>query len=301
MPVISGGQVIEQARPRITSQLIGFASPGVDSVLAAVTDTGSQQVITTGFLPINQPSRITATAGGTAGDIKAIQVIVVGTDPNDVAITETLPAFTVNTAGTVKGVKVFKKVTQVTIPAHDGTGATTSLGLDGAPAVADADGVMSALTDDGAEAVITAGVNINALDVPRNITATAGGTAGDIKAIQVTIDGKDMEGNVIQEVLPAFTVDTAGTVTGSKIFAEVTQITIPAHDGTGATTAIGFGSKLGIDKRLARNSVYAAYLNNVREGTAPTVTVSASALESNGATLDSALDGTPVRLDYTEV
>ncbi|MGH7849867.1 MAG: hypothetical protein ACREOP_06180, partial [Thermodesulfobacteriota bacterium] len=175
MTVISGGQVIEQSRSRITSQLIGFASPGVNSVLAAVTDTGGQQVITTGFLPINQPSRVTATAGGTATDIKAIQVIVVGKDPNGVTITETLPAFTVNTAGTVKGAKVFAKVTQVTIPAHDGLAATTSLGLDGAPAVADADGVMLALTDNGAPAVIAAGVNINALDAPRNITATAGG------------------------------------------------------------------------------------------------------------------------------
>lgn len=292
--------VIEGAKPRVTSQIIGFATPGVDSVLAAVTDTGAQQVITSGIKPINQPCRVTATAGGTAGDIKAIQVIVAGKDPNGVTITETLPAFTVNTAGTVKGVKVFAQVTQVTIPAHDGTGATTSIGLDGAPAVADADGVMLALTDDGEEAVITAGANINALDVPRNITATSGGTAGDIGAIQVTIDGKDMEGNVIQEVLPIFTADNATTVVGAKIFAEVTQITIPAHDGTGATTSIGFGSKLGINKRLPRNSVYGAYLNNAREGTAPTVTVSASALESNGATLNSALNATPVRLEYTE-
>lgn len=300
MGVISGGQVIEQSRPRVTSQLIGFASPGVDSVLAAVTDTGSQQVITSGILPINQPSRITATAGGTTADIKNIQVTIVGTDKNDLAITEVLPAFTLNSAGTVKGVKVFKTVTSITIPAHDGTGATTSIGLDGAPGVADADGVMLALTDDGSEAVITEGVNINSLDVPRNITATAGGTAGDIKAIQVTIDGLDMEGNVIQEILPAFTVNTAGIVTGSKIFSKVTQITIPAHDGTGATTAIGFGSKLGIDKRLSRNSVINAYLNDVVEGTAPTVTVNSSNLESNGATLDSALASTPVRLEYVE-
>lgn len=301
MGVISGGQVIEESRPRITSQIIGFATPGVDSVLAAVTDDGTEQVITTGILPINQPSRITATAGGTAADIKAIQVTVVGTDKNDLVITEVLPAFTVNVAGTVKGVKVFKTVTSITIPDHDGTGATTSIGLDGAPGAADADGVMSALTDDGSEAVVSEGASINSLDVPRNITATAGGTAADIKAIQVTIDGEDMEGNSISEDLPAFTVNSAGIVVGSKIFAKVTQITIPAHDGTGATTAIGFGDKLGIDKRLGRNSVYAAYLNNVREGTAPTVTVNASDLESNGATLDSTPTATPVRLDYAEV
>lgn len=301
MPVISGGNVIEQSRPRITSQIIGFASPGVASVLAAQTDTGSQVVITSGFLPINQPSRVSVTTGGTAGDIKAIVVIVVGTDENDLAITESLPAVTVNTASTKKGAKVFKTVTQVTIPAHDGTGATTSIGLDGSPAVADADGVMLALTDDGAEAVVVAGTDINTLDAPRNITATTGGTNTDVKAIQVTIDGLDIEGNVIQEVLPAFTVNVNGTVTGAKIFAKVTQITIPAHDGTGATTAIGTGSKVGINKRLSRNSVYRAYLGDTIEGTAPTVTVNATDLESNGATPNSALNATAVRLDYVEV
>ena len=211
MPVISGGNVLEGSRPRITSQIIGFVGPGVASVLAAQTDTGSQVVITTGLLAINQPSRVTATAGGTTADIKAIQVIVAGTDVNDLAITETLPVFTVNTAGTVKGAKVFKLVNSVTIPAHDGTAATTAIGLDGSPGVADADGVMLALTDDGAEAVVTTGVNINSLDAPRNITATSGGTGTDIKAIQVVLAGLDMDGNAIAETLPIITVNSATT------------------------------------------------------------------------------------------
>ena len=301
MPVISGGNAIEQSRPRITSQIIGFATPGVASVLAAQTDTGSQVVITTGILAINQPSRVTATAGGTTADIKAIQVIVAGTVVNDLAITETLPVFTVNTAGTVTGAKVFKLVNSITIPAHDGTAATTSVGLDGSPGVADADGVMLALTDDGAEAIVVTGTDINTLDAPRNITATSGGTAGDIKAVQVVLAGLDMEGNAIAETLPIFTVNSATTVTGAKIFAKVTSITIPAHDGTGATTAIGTGSKLGIDKRLSRNSVYRAYLGDTIEGTAPTVTVDATNLEGNGATPDSALKATAIRLDYVEV
>lgn len=301
MPVISGGNVIEQSRPRITSQIIGFASPGVASVLAAQTDTGSQVVITTGILPINQPSRITVTTGGTGADIKAIVIVLAGTDENDLAIAESLPAVTVNTASTKKGAKVFKTVTSITIPAHDGTGATTSIGLDGAPGVADVDGVMLALTDDGAPAVIVTGANINTLDVPRNITATTGGTNTDVKAIIVALIGLDIEGNTITENLPIFTVNVNGTVTGAKIFAKVTSITIPAHDGTGATTAIGTGSKVGIDKRLSRNSVYRAYLGDTIEGTAPTVTVNATDLESNGATPNSALNATAVRLDYVEV
>lgn len=301
MPVISGGNVIEQSRPRITSQIIGFASPGVASVLAAQTDTGSQVVITTGILPINQPSRVSVTTGGTAGDIKAIVIIIGGTDENDLAITESLPAVTVNVASTKIGAKVFKLVNSITIPAHDGTGATTSIGLDGSPGVANADGVMLALTDDGAEAVVVTGTDINTLDAPRNITATSGGTTDDIKAVQVVLAGLDMEGNAIAETLPIFTVNTATTVTGAKIFAKVTSITIPAHDGTGATTAIGTGSKLGINRRLSRNSVYAAYLGDTVEGTAPTVTVDATNLEGNGATPNTTLNATAVRLDYVEV
>lgn len=292
--------IIEGLRQLWRSVLIGQTSPGVASVLAAVTDTGSQQVITTGILPINIPGRVTATSGGTSGDIKAIQLIIAGIDPNDLVISETLPAFTVNTPGTVTGVKVFKDVTSITIPAHDGTGATTSIGVGGAPAVADTDGIMSALTDDGSEAVITTGVNINLPDVPRNITATSGGTAGDIAAIQVVLAGLDAEGNAISETLPIFTADSATTVVGSKAFAQVTSVTIPAHDGTGATTSIGFGDKLGIGTRLKRNAVNKAYLANVVEGTAPTVAVNADDLESNTADLNSALNSTPVRVEYME-
>jgi len=162
--------------------------------------------------------------------------------------------------------------------------------------VADADGVMSALTDDGAEATVTSELTSPA--VPRNITATAGGTAGDIKAIQVVVTGTNYADETITETLPAFTVNTAGTVQGSKAFKTVTQVVIPAHDGTGATTAIGWGDKLGLPDKLTHNTVLFAFLDNVLEGTAPTVAVSASAIESNTVDLNSALDGSVVDVYY---
>jgi len=164
-------------------------------------------------------------------------------------------------------------------------------------AAASATGVHAAVTDTGEEQVITTGITNPPF--PRNITATAGGTATDIKAIQVIIAGTNMAGEAITETLPVFTENTAGIVTGSKIFATVTSITIPAHDGTGATTAIGFGSKIGLPVKLDRNTVSAAYLDKAKEGTAPTVTVSASALESNGVTLNSALNGKAVDIEFT--
>lgn len=163
-------------------------------------------------------------------------------------------------------------------------------------ATASTTGVHAAVTDTAVQVTVTTG--FTAPPYPRNITATAGGTAGDIKAITVTVTGTDEAGAVITETLPAFTVDTAGTVVGNKAFATVTSVVIPAHDGTGATTAIGFGDKIQMPHKLDRNTVIAAYLAKVKEGTAPTVAVSATVLSSNTCDLNSALNGTIVDIDY---
>jgi len=155
-----------------------------------------------------------------------------------------------------------------------------------------------AYTDDGAEATFVTADLDGQPDVPRNITATAGGTAADVGAIQVSITGTDALGEVITEDLPAFTENSTGIVQGSKAFKTVTGITIPAHDGTGATTAVGFGDKLGLPAKLDRNTVLNAFLDGTLEGTAPTVTVSATAVSGNTVDLDSALNGDEVVVDY---
>jgi hypothetical protein len=179
---------------------------------------------------------------------------------------------------------------------NDGTGTRIISKSLGSPAAPDTDIVLAAVTDDGEEAVVTTGITNP--DVPRALTATAGGTAADIKAVQVIVAGTNADGAAITETLPAFTVNTAGTVTGSKAFATVTSVTIPPHDGTGATTSIGTSDKLGLGVHLARNTVIAAYLGGTKEGTAPTVAVSASALESNTVDLNSATNGSEVIVDF---
>jgi len=166
----------------------------------------------------------------------------------------------------------------------------------GSPALCTTTAVHAAVTDTGVQQVVTTGITNP--DVPRNVTATSGGTAGDIKAIQVIVAGTNAEGVAITETLPIFTVNTATTVVGSKAFATVTSITIPAHDGTGATTAVGLGAKVGLGDRLSVDTVLAAHLAGTREGTRPTVAVSSSAIESNTVTLNSALAGTAVVVDY---
>lgn len=168
----------------------------------------------------------------------------------------------------------------------------------GSPAVGSTTAIHAAtavLASGGPQVIST---SITNPDVPRNVTATAGGTAGDVKDVQVTVTGTDINGNTISEDLPAFTVDTTGTVTGSKAFKTVTSYSVPAMDGTGATVAIGTGAKLGLNTRLSRNSVLAAYLNGVKETTAPTVAFDSTNISGNTATLNSALNGSAVVVDF---
>lgn len=131
-------------------------------------------------------------------------------------------------------------------------------------------------------------------DFPRAVTATSGGTAGDIGALQVTVVGTNINDEVITEILPTFTANSATTVTGSKAFKTITSYEVPAHDGIGATTSIGTSGKLGIPYKLDHNTVMNAFLDNALEGTAPTVATSATAVESNTVDLNSALDGSKV-------
>lgn len=150
--------------------------------------------------------------------------------------------------------------------------------------------VMAALTDDGAEAVVT---TFDAQpDYPRTITATSSGTAGDIGAIQVIVTGTDANGAVLTETLPIFTADSGTTVTSVNAFASVTSVTIPAHDGTGATTSIGCGNALGLNGAFDTNPVVPgmSWFDGSVEGTDPTVVVNA-VMSKNFITFNSTLDG----------
>jgi hypothetical protein len=144
-----------------------------------------------------------------------------------------------------------------------------------------------------ATSVQTVTTGITQPSCPRNLVVTFGGTAADLAAVATTVYGTDFDGNEISEEFLA-TLNTGSTVTGSKAFATVTYYTNGAHDGTGATIAIGVGDKLGLPLKFARNTLLFAFLANAKEGTAATVTVSATALESNTMDLNSALNGTVV-------
>lgn len=293
-----GGFVTLVGNPPLATN--SYTAPALGTVAqakSAVTDNGSYRVLWPGAAIWTAPNgiavRLTAKAGGVAGDVKAIGVTIVGTDAADAPLTETLPLFTVNTPGSVTSVGAFKTVTSITIPAHDGTGATTSVGYYGGTDTA----VLAAFTDKGVQA-IHAAVTITNPDFARNITTTAGGTAADIKAVQCIVNGKNENLEAITETLPVFVVDTAGTKVGSKAFKTITSLEIPVMDGTGATVSFGWGAKLGVGRKLTRDTVLSAYLGGVREATLPTVAFDATHVEGNTFQLSSALNGTNVIIDY---
>lgn len=121
--------------------------------------------------------------------------------------------------------------------------------------------------------------------VPRNIIVkgNAAGIAGD-----VVITGTNYADEEITETLA---LNGATAVLGAKAFKTVTKITLPAetHEGTD-TVSVGTGEVLGLPYLLSHNTVLSTYKDNILEGTAPTVTVSTTAIESNTIDLNSALN-----------
>lgn len=128
---------------------------------------------------------------------------------------------------------------------------------------------------------------------PRNLTVTAGGTAGDIKAGSVRVYGTNYADEPIYEDF-TFTADTGATKTGVKAFKTVTKVSIPAQDGTGCTFIVGIGSALGLPLKLASKPLFLATLNGSAD--AGTLAVDDDELEKNTYTPNASLAGTVVKL-----
>lgn len=141
---------------------------------------------------------------------------------------------------------------------------------------------------------VTVSTGITNPPFPRNLTATSGGTAADIKAGSVVVTGTNYKNEVIEETLPTFTVDSATTVVGNYAFKTVTSYIVPDMDGDAASVAIGFGDKIGLPFMLDNNTVLFATLAGAREGTAPAVVADPDEIHKNTVDLSSALNGTAV-------
>ncbi len=99
------------------------AATGAATVHAAITlpDSGTLDV-TTGITSPDVPRTVTIT-GNQAGITG--NVVIVGTDASGAAITDTIAA---NGTSTVEGVRAFKTVTKITVPAKASAGDTLSVG-----------------------------------------------------------------------------------------------------------------------------------------------------------------------------
>ena len=181
----------------------------------------------------------------------------------------------------------------------DAPGVRTQLGAvvvysPGSLAAADADAyVTSTNMKNGAYTLVQNAPPVGARNV--TVTHTAVGAADTLGMI--TVAGRDLAGNTISEDI---TPSAGATAQGVKAFASITSITGSGwtiNEGNDTIT-VGYGDVIGLPDVLTDTAqVLAASLNNVRESTHPTVTVG-TALSANTVDLNSALNGTAVKIYY---
>lgn len=130
--------------------------------------------------------------------------------------------------------------------------------------------------------------NITNPAIPRNISVVGNvlGITGD-----VVIKGTNYNNESITETL---VLNGTTVVQGTKAFKTVTEIDLPIQSAEGNTVSVGFGEKLGLPYKLTNNTLLFAFLDNVKEATAPTITMSSTILESNTLKLNSTLSGKTV-------
>jgi len=129
-------------------------------------------------------------------------------------------------------------------------------------------------------------------DVPRNIIATFNAsTSGSIK-----ITGTDISGAAITENL---TISSATTGASTKAFKTVTRINADLTTGqTNKTLKMGTGDLLGLNSKLATNTVLLVALNDTKEATAPAVTVNSTVLSLNTIDTSTAPGGNVTKVWY---
>lgn len=111
-------------------------------------------------------------------------------------------------------------------------------------------------------------------DVPRCLVVTP----SDVVTTTIKFTGTDISGAAITEWANFSASSTA--VTTAKAFKTVTMINATTT-GTTRTADIGTADKLGLNTKLSTNTVLLAALNDTKEATAATVTVSSTVLSQN--------------------
>ena len=162
------------------------------------------------------------------------------------------------------------------------------------PAAAGTTQVLSANAGATSAAVATVTTFVAQPDVPRNLVITPGGTTGDVESCVIVVAGTSIKNRAISENF-TFLADASTAQTGSKAFKTITSVTFPANSGSGgfaATWSVGYGEKLGVKECMGgAGHIFFSTLNGAKEATAPTMAVSASAVESNTADFNGTMNG----------
>ena len=113
-------------------------------------------------------------------------------------------------------------------------------------------------------AALNGSVGGGVMSPPRNLTITQNANA-DIDAVDVVIEGLDINGDVITDTI-TMTDGGGATDSGSKAFASVVRITVPAQSGTAGTFAFGFGPLMGLSQPIKSRAGLAALSHEIALG-----------------------------------
>ena len=265
-----------------------------DGVLLANLAVAAQ-VITAGITNPAVP-RALSVDGNVAGVVGNVKIT--GTNYAGAVIDETIA---LNETTAVSGTKAFKTITKIELPAQVHTpvaqvetataaGTVTTTGFGVATVTAAALGDASPL-DVAFDVVVGDDASAIALAIRTALAADA------LIAEHFTVSGAT-DKVILTAKVPAandaslnIAIDDGA---GEGASAGVSTVAASANTTAGVPydiVSIGWVDVLGLPYLLAHNTVQAAYLDNVKEANAPTVTISATAIESNTITLNSALAG----------
>ncbi len=156
----------------------------VDGILEGQATSTEATVVTEFLAQPPFPRSLTVTPGATTTDVAAGDVVVEGLNFADEAISESF-AFLENASTATAGTAAFKKVTKITFPKQDGTGATFDVGWAdkiGIPYAFGYNAVLGA-TRDGIREVTFPTVAFDADDVEENTVKLSAALNG--KAIRI--------------------------------------------------------------------------------------------------------------------
>jgi hypothetical protein len=134
-------------------------------------------------------------------------------------------------------------------------------------------------------------------DVPRNITITHTAVSTVDTLGVITITGTDRNDDVLTEVITPLN----GTIaSGTKAFKSIVSVVGSAWSSVAGDDSIvvGVGGLIGLPDKLSLNRVLYGYLNASKEGTIPTLTISATVLSLNTVDFNTAWGGTAASVGY---